>query len=394
MMKMNTRNLGILALLAVLVIGVVLISGCIEGLQEEEVTCNKPYIKVGNDCCLDMNDNGICDKDEEEEMPDETDKSKVIDPSLVPFDEPKPGLIVAGCTEKRITTNNAKQQYPAIYGDKIVWLDFRNGKWDIYMYNLKTNTEKRITTTTSGSVSNIPAINGDKIVWEGRMSNKPRQIYMYDLSANTGTQISNPNAEFRTPAIYGNKVVYGYYARWSDGSAWNIVAYDIATDAARVISKDVNNNQIEPAIYESKVVWLKNNDLYLYDLSLLKRITTSGSISNRPAIYGDKIVWESIDIEGTHGNWEIYMYDILKGSTYKITTNSAKQQSPAIYGDKIVWQDNRNGNWDIYQYDITTNTEKRITTNSADQKNPAIYGDKIVWMDNRSGNWDIYMYSC
>jgi hypothetical protein len=34
-------------------------SGCIQ-----QVTCNKPYIKVGKECCLDINDNGICDKHE------------------------------------------------------------------------------------------------------------------------------------------------------------------------------------------------------------------------------------------------------------------------------------------------------------------------------------------
>jgi len=33
-----------------------LLTGC--------TTCNKPYIKVGNSCCLDNNGNGICDKDE------------------------------------------------------------------------------------------------------------------------------------------------------------------------------------------------------------------------------------------------------------------------------------------------------------------------------------------
>jgi hypothetical protein len=30
----------------------------------QEFTCNYPYIKVGNECCLDKNGNGICDKDE------------------------------------------------------------------------------------------------------------------------------------------------------------------------------------------------------------------------------------------------------------------------------------------------------------------------------------------
>lgn len=30
----------------------------------QEITCNYPYIKVGNECCLDKNQNGICDRDE------------------------------------------------------------------------------------------------------------------------------------------------------------------------------------------------------------------------------------------------------------------------------------------------------------------------------------------
>lgn len=37
-----------------------------EEKTKEEVTCDKPYIKVGNNCCLDKNDNKICDSDEKE----------------------------------------------------------------------------------------------------------------------------------------------------------------------------------------------------------------------------------------------------------------------------------------------------------------------------------------
>jgi len=44
----------------VLVLLVILVGGCIQ----PGVTCNKPYIKVGDSCCLDQNDNNICDKDE------------------------------------------------------------------------------------------------------------------------------------------------------------------------------------------------------------------------------------------------------------------------------------------------------------------------------------------
>ena len=53
-----------------LIVGIVLVSGCIGGDDKitgeaiADFTCNKPYILVGNTCCLDKNYNNICDKDE------------------------------------------------------------------------------------------------------------------------------------------------------------------------------------------------------------------------------------------------------------------------------------------------------------------------------------------
>jgi len=65
-MKTKGKNLGII-FGTIGVIGILLIAGCINEEKKEEkqeLTCNKPYIKVGNECCLDKDDNGICDKDE------------------------------------------------------------------------------------------------------------------------------------------------------------------------------------------------------------------------------------------------------------------------------------------------------------------------------------------
>ncbi len=39
----------------------VLLAGC---LSSSVVVCDKPYIRNGDDCCLDNDDNGVCDKDE------------------------------------------------------------------------------------------------------------------------------------------------------------------------------------------------------------------------------------------------------------------------------------------------------------------------------------------
>ncbi len=67
-----------ISLLIILLIGVVFISSCVQQTdtpsgtgqkqtkqqETQQVTCNKPYILVGTSCCLDQNDNSICDSDE------------------------------------------------------------------------------------------------------------------------------------------------------------------------------------------------------------------------------------------------------------------------------------------------------------------------------------------
>jgi hypothetical protein len=54
-------------ILALLLIGAILLSACQQAqapTSQQGPVCNKPYILVGVDCCLDQNDNSICDKDE------------------------------------------------------------------------------------------------------------------------------------------------------------------------------------------------------------------------------------------------------------------------------------------------------------------------------------------
>jgi len=51
--------------------------GSITGRATEEVVCNPPYIRYEKGCCLDSNNNSICDRDEEiQKSPEEENKIK------------------------------------------------------------------------------------------------------------------------------------------------------------------------------------------------------------------------------------------------------------------------------------------------------------------------------
>ncbi|MBU4501162.1 MAG: hypothetical protein KKA79_01105 [Nanoarchaeota archaeon] len=69
-----------------LVLAILALSGCGGGMTGGAVVCNQPYILVGQDCCLDENDNSICDKDEIEKITAEEvepPKQEVVEEQIV-----------------------------------------------------------------------------------------------------------------------------------------------------------------------------------------------------------------------------------------------------------------------------------------------------------------------
>jgi beta propeller repeat protein len=300
-------------------------------------------------------------------------------------------------TETQITPSKSNQTFPAIYGDKIVWQDDRNGNGcSLFMYDLSTSKEIQITTNKSWEWK--PAIYEDKIAWQYAPSGYP-YLHMYNISTSIETQVSSNGAW--EPAIYEDRVAC---ADTRNGNA-DIYLYNLSTLKETRITTN-KSAQVYPDIYGDIIVWQDSRngngydptDIYMYDLSTSKetQLTNDEFDQYNPVIFKDRILWQ----DHRNGNWDIYMYNLSTKKETQITNKESDEESPAIHENRIVWMDNRNGMYDIYMYDLSTSTETQITTNESYQIYPAIYGNRIVWEDYRHGtslyglpdrNVDIYM---
>jgi beta propeller repeat protein len=117
------------------------------------------------------------------------------------------------------------QQFPSISGNKIVWLDNRNGNLDIYMYDLITHIEKRITYATGNR--SLPRIFNNKIAWLDSRNNKSNfglDLYMYDITTEIETRITTDAAMADWFSLSENRIVW---QDWRSGEM-DIYAYEIS----------------------------------------------------------------------------------------------------------------------------------------------------------------------
>jgi len=312
-------------------------------------------------------------------------------------------------TETPITPTCNSLTSPALYGDNIVWEDYRdpNNPYQIYQYNLNTGEENPVNSSQNWQYQ--PAIYGNAVVWtEMSSTDWSIKIIRYDKVTRTRDEYScnfDGNSEFNYPKISGNTIVWQDYN--VTNSNWDIsVVRNTGSQPELIIYGD--GDQKHPEIFQDYIVYenwtgipySSPSDIWLYNLSNNTAVPVSEVFYQEtlPHIYGEKIVWEASNLsgDGTH----IHVYD--KGVIKRLTPQTATpfdQFHPAIYGNRVVVEDARESALhDVYVYDLVAGSETRLSPKSFaySQLTPDIYENRIVWADTRAGNgnvWDIYLFT-
>lgn len=104
-----------------------------------------------------------------------------------------------------VTNNPFVQKYPSVDGNFVAWEDYRNGKSDVYLYDIAQKETKRITTYENADFK--PIVRKDLILYhklyEGNAVKKmpqtategPNELFLYDIKNDTFIQLSNVNED-------------------------------------------------------------------------------------------------------------------------------------------------------------------------------------------------------
>ncbi|MCP3682416.1 MAG: S8 family serine peptidase [bacterium] len=96
--------------------------------------------------------------------------------------------------------------FPDIDNYKLVYQDFVNNGWEVFVYDLMTGQKQQLTTSGNNYHRNV-AIHGDKVTYTDFSLNAMGDIAVYDLSTGESS-IIDPTATYNNyAAIYGTKVV-------------------------------------------------------------------------------------------------------------------------------------------------------------------------------------------
>jgi beta propeller repeat protein len=163
-------------------------------------------------------------------------------------------------------TTTSNQMHPRIENNRVVWEDDRDGKWNIYSYELSTGTTSTLPNDTYDRT--YPAISGDRIVWQD-MHSGLSQIYLFTL----GNPVSCPQADFEGNNSIGALPLTVYFSDKSTGNPinWNWDFGDGTSGTGMNVTHVYNNS----GIY---TVTLTVSTPYCRDSKRIENLVTAGGM--------------------------------------------------------------------------------------------------------------------
>jgi len=287
---------------------------------------------------------------------------------------------------------------PLLYGNELLFQDFRRGGYGIYRCNLSTQVTAELRSNTAFYLYPL-GFSGNFFAWIGNRTG----IAIYEVKAfdtrNSTERVISTNGAYKE-----------YLSMDHDHVAWTDYRNSTATDTfsdvyAYSLSAQTETRLTTLPVYKSsvhiqgqRVVWTdyrhaitdsKNASIYSYNLSTRQEspVCLAAGFQDQPCLSGNVVVWQDFRNAGTNSkNADLFSYNFQTQMEAPVCTAPGYQAHPKVGGRLVVWQDYRNTvvdtmNADIYLYDLGSRTEIAVTNAPGFQDAPDLSGNRVVWMD-------------
>lgn len=268
-------------------------------------------------------------------------------------------------TAKRITTKEADAWHPTLSDDWLIWYDRRHGepperprtRWDIYAYNLVEEREIRVTTETDTWYPGYVSINGDWLAYateryflpkgERLEDYVPPMMYIKLQNLRTGEQrvlTDSAHRSFR-PFFRDGEVIWEGDERETPG----YYAYNPVKKQQRILPIELSDEERERfREYCSFFLWHREQDW------------CHVPIKHIVAVDGTRVLWYH-DIQNRYA---LYLDEQNAKQWLRIADGSSRNQlwkpQADIAGDYIVWSDKHVRSNIIYLYNLSTGERRRL----------------------------------
>jgi Tol biopolymer transport system component len=258
-------------------------------------------------------------------------------------------------------------------GTKIIYQAYQGTNWDIYEYNLATQTSTPVISKPSDEENPAYAPNSQIIVYTSNQDDhrdveynqKLRDIYFYDRQANREVNLTTNSSNDWRPRFSRDGKFISFVSERSD------------------------LREVSPIELFSHIYTMEANGSFQLE------ITKGEQMDGGPVMSGgenDLIYFDS----NRSGTYAIYMIDPTNSAIKQISTADIpfNNVAPDLNADntRLVFFSDRDGNYELYMMNTDGSNEQKLTANPADDINPVFSPDsrKILFHSDRNGNYDIF----